>query len=476
METINIDEVVQAVKGKLHGAGRRKKITGVSINSREVKKGDLFVAIKGNKVDGHSFVKEAANKGAVTVMVQRKPAKMTGSYIIVDDTLRRMGDLAGYYRRQFNVPFIGITGSTGKTTSKELTALCLATKYNVLKNKSSYNSLTGVPLTLFNLSNATEVCVLEIGANQKGEIKRLSEITNPDVGVITNIGPCHLEAFKTVRGVLAEKAELLYKAKTAIVNGDDPLLGNLKSIHLRRALPKDIFKFGINGDKLDLVAKNIELDVCQTKGGSALWRKGIKFRVNDIVFSLPFIGIHNVYNALTAISIGLHFDLSLPQMADALKEARPMIHRDEIINIRGICILDSTYNANPFSMRAAIKELCDISIKSNSDVGDTSSYRKGCGRKIAVLGDMLELGKNGKKFHKEIGEFLKEQGVDIVIGVGGMAKFYIQGWLPRVAWHFNSAEEAVEFLNEFLKRGDRVLVKGSHATGLEKILKGIKNQ
>lgn len=446
MEIINIDEIMQAVKGKLSGTSKKQYVTGVSIDSREIKKGDLFVAIKGTKVDGHSFIEEVVKKGATAVMVERMPDKAVGSYIIkVDNTLRRIGDLAAYYRKKFKLPVVGITGSTGKTTSKEFTAECLAAKYNTLKNKSSYNSLTGVPLTLFNLSNSNEVCVLEIGANQVGEIKRLSEIAYPQVGVITNIAPCHLEAFKTVEGVLAEKSQLLYKTDKAIVNGDDPLLGNLKPIP---PLPKDVFKFGIKNDKLDLVAKGIELN------------EGIKFKVNDVEFNLPFIGIHNVYNALTAISVGLHFKVSLPQMADALRKSQPMKHRDEIINIKGIYIIDSTYNANPFSMRAAIQELCNI---------------KNNGRKIVILGDMLELGENSEKFHESIGKFLEEQGINIVIGIGNMAKSYVKGWTPEIARDFKSTEEAIEFLNTFLKKGDRVLVKGSHAMGLEKIIEGLKN-
>ncbi|MFA5031498.1 MAG: UDP-N-acetylmuramoyl-tripeptide--D-alanyl-D-alanine ligase [bacterium] len=483
MEKLNVKEIEAGVKGNLlniseyicHSKNKRllileenKFIEGVSIDSRTVKEGELFVAIKGKKVDGNCFVKDVVRKKVSALFIERGKVKKTLSdireiksefqqinlkIIVVQDTLKALGDLGAYYRKKFKIPVIGITGSTGKTTTKELTASCLSAKYNVLKNKSSYNSLTGVPLTLFNLAEENNMCVLEIGANRKGEIKRLSEIANPAAGIITNIGACHLEAFKTLEGVLKEKSELLRGTRVAIINGDDVLL---RTIKLPYPLIQKKFKFGITGVGLDLTAQEVDL------------KDGISFKVDGIKFKMPLIGIHNVYNALAAISAGIYFDVPLKDMSEALKNVEAMEHRDELIDIKGIRIIDSTYNANPFSMRAAIEELCVLKAQA-----DLKTKKAGKNRTIAILGDMLELGKKSEQFHMDVGAFLKEKHIDIIISVGKLAKHYIEDIYARKKFSFRSSEEVIPFIKKFLEKGDIVLIKGSNAMRMSKIVSSL---
>jgi len=448
MEPIKIEEILKAVNGsitQLPITNYQLPVKEVSIDSRTIKPDEIFVALKGNKYDGHSFVGEALQKGAVAAIVQNK-LPITNyqlPIITVKDTLRALGDLAAWYRGLFSLPVIGITGSNGKTTTKELTAKCLSTKYHVLKSEGSFNSLTGVPLTLFNLSKKEEVCVLEIGANQPGEIERLSQIAKPNIGVITNIAPTHLENFKTIKGVLEEKLKLLEVTEISILNADDPLLSNV--------MTKKTFKFGV--DNGDLKAEIIE---------SA---NGTKFKVNGVLFELPLFGKYQVYNVLAAISVGIHFNIELRELSEALKKVAPAPHREEIIEVKmnrqgassTIKIIDSTYNANPVSMKLALEGL-----------------KRYNGRKVAILGDMLELGENANQFHHAIGETVKEFGVQVVIGVGKLAKKYVNGSGSGERFHFDSVDLLLKRLRNIIKPGDVILVKGSRAMRMEKIVESLK--
>ncbi len=443
MEEIRLEDVLKAVNGKLENSHlatcNSQFIKGVSIDSRTTNPGELFVALKGNDYDGHSFIEKAYQKGAIAAIVQIPNLQSPISNVVVKDTLKALGDLAAWYRSLFSIPIIGITGSNGKTSTKELTAKCLAAKYKVLKSEKSFNSLTGVPLTLFNLSKNDEICVLEIGANQIGEIERLSQIAKPKIGVITNISPTHLENFKTIEGVLGEKLKLLKSVEISIVNGDDPLLSQRK----------DAFKFGIkNGDLKAEILESID---------------GIKFKVNGILFELPLFGKYQIYNALAAISVGIHSNLELQELSEALKEVTPVPHREEIIELKlngqdpAIKIIDSTYNANPMSMRLAIEEL-----------------EKYDGRKIAILGDMLELGENASQFHIAIGNTVKKSGINVVVGVGELAKGYVNGNGVSEKFHFKSVSLLLDELKNIIKPGDVVLVKGSRVMRMDKVVEQLK--
>lgn len=423
MDKIKISEVVSAINGIPERISLSEVITGVSIDSRKINKGDLFFALKGEKYDGHSFVKEAIEKGAICGVVEKNSRNDAIPCIIVKDTKKALGDLAYYYRKKFSIPVIGITGSNGKTTTKELIAKCLSLKYKVTKSDKSYNSLIGVPITIFNLSKETQICVLEIGINKLSEMDRLCYIAQPTVGVILNIAPTHLEAFKTIRGVLKEKIKLLKNVETKIINGDDPLLAEI-----------DGFKFGIKNSnlKVDILDKN-------------------KFKVNNIMFKSPFFGKYYIYNILAAISIGIHFGLKIEEMRDVIERTDNLPQREKLIEYKGIKIIDSTYNANPTSMRLAIKEL------------QNHFY----GRKIAILGDMLELGKDAYNLHKSIGKICK---IDTIIGFGELSKGYIEETTAKEKFHFSQMDELIKFLKNYLRKGDAILIKGSRRMGMERII------
>ncbi|MDI6839750.1 MAG: UDP-N-acetylmuramoyl-tripeptide--D-alanyl-D-alanine ligase [bacterium] len=448
MEPIRIDDVLKATYGHACGIAANMKISGISTDSRTVKRGDLFVALKGNRVDGHSFVKNALKRGAVCAIVEPhfkvQSAKCKMQVIVVENSLQALGDLATYYRSLFSIPIIGITGSNGKTTSKELTALCLSTRYHVLKSKHSFNSLIGLPLTLFNLSKAYELGVFEMGTNQPGEIERLTSIAKPRIGVITNIAPTHLTGFKTIECVLHEKLKILTVVDTIILNADDPFLFKVNT-------DKNVFKFGIkHGDLRAKIINSIN---------------GIEFEVMRVNFKLPLFGIYNVYNALVALSVGLQFGIDLKEMSESLSKVRALPHREKIIDINGIRLIDSTYNANPVSMKLALEELKKYSSS----------------RRIAILGDMLELGSDAYKFHRMIGKSLEKFGIDVIIGVGDLAQGYVEASGLKDRFHFSYLSQAkaceckviIKFLKGFIRSGDIILVKGSRAMGMEKIVKEI---
>jgi UDP-N-acetylmuramoyl-tripeptide--D-alanyl-D-alanine ligase len=437
MEKVTIDDVLKATAGKLKNKNSVDENTGlelqgISIDSRRTSPGDLFVALKGERSDGHSFVEQARQKGATAAIVSHSDSPTNGlPLIVVQDTLKALGDLATWHRARFSLPVVAITGSNGKTTTKELTAKCLGIRYQVLKSERSLNSLTGVPLSLLNLTHRHNAGVFEVGTNQKGEIARLTDIVKPKIAVITNVAPTHLKNFATVEGVLSEKLRLTQGAETSILNADDPLLSKA---------PTKAFTFGI--EKGDLRAQLVESS------------DSIRFRVNDISFELPLLGPYQVYNALAALSVGIHFDLGLREMAGALRDMRSLPHREEVIKVNGIEIIDSTYNANPVSMEFALREL---------------ERHKGK-RRIAVLGDMLELGKQAHSFHAHIGKLLKELGIDIMIGYGELARGYTEKAVAPEKFHFTEISSLERQLKDIVKPGDVILIKGSRGMRMERIV------
>lgn len=458
MKEITLGDVIEAIGGELLAVSENRKpqtesqiIRGVSIDSRVIKAGELFFAIKGKRTDGHYFVGEAVKKGAVAVIVDKKFRILEDqknreygvafgdkvAFIGVDDTLKALGDLASWYRNLFSLPVIGITGSNGKTTTKELTAKCLGIRYQVCKSESSFNSLTGVPLSLFNLARNHEVCVLEVGANQVGEIPRLASIINPKIAVITNIAPTHLENFKTVERVLEEKLALARASEVPILNADDTSLSRVQL--------KGAFRFGI--EKGDLCAELV------------VPTNGTKFKVKGVLFEFPLSGIHQIYNALAALAVGIHFDLDLQEMSQVLREVKPLAHRDEVIEAKGVKIIDSTYNANPVSLELALRELAKY---------------KSANRRVAILGDMLELGEDGYDFHIKIGKLLKGYGIDVIIGYGELARGYVEWSEVMGKFYFDRMDVMKNELKNIIRPGDVILIKGSRAMRMEEIVKEIE--
>ena len=448
---MKLKDIAKATNGKL--IGRDLDVSGISIDSRTAKRGNLFIAIKGKRYDGHSFIEEAIKKGIAAVILERKGVKSSLKVpsVIVSDPLKALGDVAQYHRRKFNIPVIGITGSNGKTTVKELVAYILSAKYNTLKNSGTENNLIGLPLTLLKLKKKHEVAVLEMGANHVGEIKRLSYILGPTIGLITNIGPSHLEYFKDLKTVLKAKSEILSNISrhgSIVLNRDDKFL---------EQLPRkfNTITFGIR-KKSDFQATNItQID------------QKLQFDLNGkIRFKLNLAGRHNIYNALASIAVAQHLKVKIETIRKTLAEFKPLPMRMNLDRIKGINIIDDTYNSNPLSTECAIQFLSNFKTR---------------GKKILVAGDMLELGNRAKYFHRRIGKLTADSLINNLITVGELSsethssarKF---GMRKESIWRCASPDKAAHILNKITRPGDVVLVKGSRAMGMEKIIKKLKRK
>lgn len=448
--------------GKLWNDGKGNKIIarGVSIDSRTIQKGNLFVAIPGERFDGHQFVSDAAKKGAGVVIISKeKEDQVTPKefksipIVIVEDTKKALREIASWHRNKFDPSTVAVTGTNGKTTTKEMIAEVLASKFKVLKSIKSYNNLIGVPLTLFELDTDTQVLVLELGMSNLGEIGILAESAKPDIGVITNIGPAHLESMESLEKIAQAKFELLDhmpSPHTAVLNTDDEFLAK----RIKEGKEKTI-SFGIQ-NKADFQATGL---IISDEGY-------IGFKVNGkLPINLKLLGEHNVYNALAAFAVGSLLGVDEIKIKESLERYTPSELRMELVQIGSIRIINDTYNANPISMAKALETLKQI---------------KSQGRKIAVLGDMLELGEKTQDYHFEIGESVAESGIDLLLTVGKLS-FAIgqgakkQGMSPEKIHAFDDNQKISSYLFENLKAGDLVLIKGSRKMKLEEVVLSLKS-
>jgi UDP-N-acetylmuramoyl-tripeptide--D-alanyl-D-alanine ligase len=452
-----IRDVLGAVKGKLLSGNPDEIMTGISTDTRKIRKGELFVAIKGGNFDGHSFILDAVAKGAGGVLVQEGGITNANfklpdvAFISVSDSIKSLGDIGNFHRSRFNIPIIGITGSNGKTTTKEMLTAILNKKFNTLKNYGTENNNIGVPLTLMRLNIEHRIAVLEMGTNHLGEIRRLSEIAKPTMAIITNIGPSHLEYLEDVDTVLKAKLEILEhmdKDGKLILNADDDGLRAIKTTS------KTIW-FGFDKEA-DFYADKINLEP-----------NGIDFRLNgkwDI--SIGVLGRHNVHNALAAIACAWDFGVSIDDIRDALKEFKVPNMRMEVKRFGDIKIINDTYNANPQSMKQAIEALRDM-------VTD--------GRKVLVAGDMLELGTFSGRFHHLVGKQAAESGIDLIVAVGKLAEHISEGakeagMSKKKIKLCAVTKEACEKMAGLIKKGDTILVKGSRAMKMEGIVNELELQ
>ncbi len=433
------------------------EIRGVSIDSRTIREGELFVAIRGDRFDGHDFVPDVLNKGAWGALVEQSVLennfKSLGglkNIVPVEDTLFALQEMALVHRKKFSIPVVGITGSNGKTTTKEMLAGILKQKGPVLKNEGNLNNHIGVPLTLLKMDRTHKAAVVEMGMSALGEIDTLARLTLPDVGVITNVGPAHLEFLKSLDGVAQAKGELLANLNpngTAVLNSDDRYFDVLKSNYSGR-----VHSFGIDAHA-DVRATGI------TQGSSHLdftiHAEGAHADVR-----LAATGRHNVYNALAAAAAALAMGMPLDAVKYGLDDFAALSMRSEIRQLKGRTVLADCYNANPASMEAALAAL--VTLKPGS-------------RMIAVLGDMLELGPTADQAHQEIGRTAARLGLHAMIAFGSFAKQIAlgaaQSGIPtarvRVA---GSHGEAADLLRTLSQPGDTVLVKGSRGMKMEKIM------
>ena len=432
--------------GQLMGADI--DVGGVSIDTRKIKPGDLFVAIKGERVDGHDFVAQAAAGGAVAALVTRKvDAKI--AQIVVDDTELALGDLASAVRAQSNVQVVGITGSNGKTTVKTLVASILSRHGRTHVNAGNYNNELGLPLTLLAMPADTQYAVLEMGAGKPGDIAYLAAIARPDIGLVNTIAPAHLERMGSVEGV-AETKGALYQALpvdgVAVINADDAFasfFGGLAGT--RRQL-----RFALD-HKADIGADIIELGV----DGS---RFVLSTPVGDAEVDLPLPGRHNVGNAMAAAAIALALDVPLDTIVAGLEQVPAIAGRLRAETMgAGWVLIDDSYNANPGSVSAAI---------------DTLALAQG--ERWLVLGDMAELGPNARAMHTGIGERAKKQGIDRLFAVGPLSAATVEAFGER-GTHYTDKQALAKALNEQLHGGVTLLVKGSRSTGMEQVVAALRN-
>jgi len=459
---LNISDVLKATRGKLISGDLEYNISGVSTDTRTIKPGNLFVALKGPSFDGHNFVGEAIKKGAIAVVVRAsgyRGIRASGVSIIqAKDTLKAFGDIAHYYRAKFDIPFIGISGSNGKTTTKEMLHKVLGSRFSVLKNEGTENNLVGVPKTLLGLKSDHNIGVLELGTNHFGEISRLAEILAPSTAIITNIGSGHLEFLKSRPGVFKEKTELLKSLDrdgTAILNADDELLSRVSAVG-----------GSASGGRCRILRFGIEKD-CDFKVTGIINRGSrIEFIVNGRYnFKIRLLARHNIYNALAAISAGFLYKIEYVDIYKALSEFEPVGGRLSFKNVEGVYIIDDTYNSNPQSLSGAIEALADY---------------KTAGRKILVCADMLELGKSSARYHNEAGKAAALAGADYLISVGRFSNAVRAGALSngmRKEAVFSCKDNSAVFdvLKDIVRERDVVLLKGSHSMRLGEVTNALSS-
>lgn len=441
MKDITLKNITQACQGVFHGDPSLlyKRIAGITIDSRKVEKDFLFVAINGERFNAHQFIPDTIKKGALCVVSHEDLGDTDFPYILVESTNQALLDIAKYYRDQFDVKVVGITGSVGKTSTKEMIASVLAQKYNVHKTQGNFNNECGLPLTVYEMNEEHEVSVLEMGINHFGEMRKLSTVASPDICVITNIGVAHLEFLKTKEGILQEKTEMFKDMKdggSIILNGDDPLLatvGTVKGV--------DPIFFSLEDETAPVRASDIK--PLGLKGTSCT----IHLPIGSFSCVVPIPGMHMVSNALAGAAVGYKLGLNLEEIRQGIESLPFMPGRNNIIQTEHMIILDDCYNANTVSMKAALNVL-DMAI----------------GRKVAILGDMGELGDNWKELHREVGVHASELGIDLVIAIGEMSKEIADGAQSektKALW-FATKEDFLAQAEELLNEGDNVLVKASH--------------
>ncbi len=446
---LTIEEIVASTGATLAQGKPLTRVKGVSTDSRTLKRGELYIAIKGERFDGHRFIKDVIKKGARGIVVSRRVVVVDKDFpvILVDDTTKALGLIAKYHRSRFHIPVIAVTGSAGKTTAKEMIAEVLKTRCRVLKNIATQNNHIGVPATLLKLNRRHQAVVVELGTNHFGEIRWLTEIANPTIVVLMNIGESHLEFFKNLGGVFREKLDIvkgMTKKGVVVFNKDDRYLRNI----VRLKLGHTLVQFGVK-NPCDYRAARIMMDT-----------SALRFRVNkgyDV--SLNTFAKHNVYNALAAICCGSLLKVSRRNIQKALKDFCFPNGRQKIRVIGGVRVIDDTYNANPVSMRSAIETLESV---------------RNTGRKVIVCGDMLELGMKTAALHRSMGREIAKTSFDYLITVGKYSRLISQEALRKnrniAGCHCGSLLEVNQKLKTYVKPWDTVLLKGSRGMRMERVI------
>ena len=454
MKNLTLENIAKVCGGVYVGSPEKKEqeVQGIVTDSRKVEEGFLFVPIKGARVDAHDFIDGVMEKGALCTLTERELGEKSFPYIKVNSSLQAVKDIAEFYLKQLSIPVVGITGSVGKTSTKEMIAAVLEEKYNVLKTKGNFNNELGVPLTVFGLRPDHEIAVLEMGISDFGEMHRLAKIARPDTCVITNIGLCHLEFLKSRDGILKAKTEIfdfLESDGHVILNGDDDKLITVRDV---KGI-KPLF-FGVDNHQ------GVWADEIESRG-----LKGISCRIHageeSFKVLIPIPGRHMVYNALAGTAVGLTYGMNMEEIKKGIESLQSLSGRFHIIETGKRTIVDDCYNANPVSMKASLDVLQDA-----------------LGRRVAILGDMGELGKDEVEMHREVGVYAAARDIDKIICVGELAGDMAEA--ARLAAptkdivHFAKKESLMEALPEMIRDGDTILVKASHFMEFEKVVEMLK--
>lgn len=450
MKNLTLKNLAEACGGELRNYSNEydnREADSVVIDSRLVTEGGIFIATKGERVDGHSFIEQVFSKGALGVVCEKEQPQCLKPYILVKDSFKALSDIAAYYREQLTIPVIGITGSVGKTSTKEFIAGTLAAKFKVLKTQGNLNNEIGMPLTLLSIRDEHEIAVVEMGISHFGEMSRMAKIAKPDTCVITNIGQCHLEFLKDRDGVLRAKTEMfesLNPKGAVFLNGDDDKLRTLKS-----PVEKPIRFFGMNDGNDIYPSEIVNKGLLGSKASIHIRTASGNGEFEDFFDAdVPLPGIHMIYNAMAATGVGLEYGMTYEEIKKGIASVKAVSGRSNIISTNDYTLIDDCYNANPVSMKAAIDLL---------NLANT--------RKVAILGDMYELGENEKALHKEVGDYAKENGIDVLISIGELSRNMI-----CADYHFDTKEEFLDLKDTILQKGDSILIKASHGMHLEEIL------
>lgn len=458
MKNMTLENIAKACQGTYVGdpKDRGKEVAGISLDSRKMEAGWLFVATRGEKVDGHSFIRQAMDEGAVAVVCEKDLGQTSFPYIRVEDSFDALKKMAAFYRSNLSCKVVGITGSVGKTSTKEMIAAVLSVKYNVQKTDKNYNNEVGVPLTIFTIKEEHEVAVLEMGISDFGEMSRLTQIARPDICVITNIGQCHLENLGTRDGVLKAKTEIfsgMQEDGEAVLNGDDDKLITVKSVHGKAV---HYFSKNPSGQKEgNEMVYATDISVQGLLGTDCI----IHIGGEQTAVHIPLPGEHMVSNALAAATVGRILGLTPEQIREGIEKVKPLEGRSHIVKTENYVLIDDCYNANPVSMKAALDLLATAQ-----------------GRKVALVGSMFELGGDEERLHYEIGTYAAAKNLDVIVALGTLGRQIYEGAKNegvRQAFYFETPEEFLLHKTEVLKKGDSILIKASHGMHLEKIVKDL---
>jgi UDP-N-acetylmuramoyl-tripeptide--D-alanyl-D-alanine ligase len=456
---LRLSKIAEYVSAKNHGGpGTRSDevAQGYSIDSRTVGAGELFFAVKGERLDGHDFVAAAFERGAVAAVVstdQLHRFEDQTRLLAVDDTLVALQSLATAVRKIWGKPLVGVTGSAGKTTTKEAIAHVLSSRFRVLKSEGNFNNHFGLPLMLLKIEPEHDVAVIEMGMSHAGEIRALAKIAQPEIGVVTNVAPVHLEFFDSLAGIARAKYELVESLPangTAILNADDEYVSQFG-----RGFKGKVISYGLR-TTADVRAENVQSNGAEGSRFDVITANGRESAI------LPLVGEHNVLNALAAISVGSARGMSLSEAVVALASLKPADKRGQVLQLGNITVINDCYNSNPKALNAMVDALAAMKAT----------------RRIVVAGEMLELGPSGEELHRAAGQHLAEKNIEVLVGVRGLAQAMVDGARSAgtLAEFVTTPEEAGEWLARESRDGDIVLLKASRGVKLEKALETWKSK